>query len=98
MAYLLLAIKKERINNEIKKTAQVILQDVEEYWVADFKPPPIVQIKFNLEKYHGFSPFLFEEAISYLINEGLIELDVSDMGVERIAQPLTYHGGNRIIK
>jgi hypothetical protein len=88
MADLLLDIKKESINNEIKQTAKIILKEVAEYWKADLKPPPVAQIKYNLENQNRYSSVLFDKAISYLIYEELIELDVSDRGVERIARPI----------
>jgi len=65
------------MNEIIKETAKIVLKEVKEYWETDFRPPPIPQIRFNIKIHHQISDFIFDEAINYLINEEIIELDVN---------------------
>ena len=95
VANLLLEFKKEILNETIRDTAQRILEEVEEYWEAEPRAPPKSQIQANIESHHNTSAFVFEEALRYLINAEKIEIDITDIGVERITKPLRSNFTNK---
>ena len=72
---------------ELRKVAAIIYKETNEEWLLRYNPP-IEKIKSNISYRHNIPEYLFDKAISYLIQEDFIQIDVRDIGVERIAKPI----------
>lgn len=77
----------EKDCTELKKVATMIYKEAKEEWQLRYNPP-IEKIKNSLSYRHTIPEYLFDKAISYLIQVNFIQIDVMDIGVERIAKPI----------
>lgn len=94
MADIILRWNRERTLKDLKKDytdlrtiAAIIYKETKEEWQLRYNPP-IEKIKSNISYPYSIPEDLFDKAISYLIQEGFIQIDVRDIGVERIAKPI----------
>ena len=77
----------EKDYTELRKVAAITYMETKEEWQLRYNPP-IEKIKSNISYRHNIPEYLFDKAISYLIQEDFIQIDVRDIGVERIAKPI----------
>ena len=77
----------ERDYTELKKVAAIIYKETKEEWQLR-RNPPLEKIKNNINYQNTIPDYLFNKALSYLIQGDFIQIDVKDIGVERIAKPI----------
>lgn len=77
----------EKDYTELRKVAAIIYKETQDEWQLRYNPP-IEKIKSNISYRHNIPKYLFDKAISYLIQADFIQIDVKDIGVERIAKPI----------
>lgn len=77
----------ERDYAELRKVTAIIYKETKEEWQLNYNPP-IEKIKTNIIYQYKIPEYLFDKAISYLIQGDFIQIDNIDIGVERIFEPI----------
>jgi len=78
----------------LRKVAAIIYKETKEEWQLRYNPP-IEKIKSNISYRYHIPKYLFNKAISYLIQGDFIQIDVKDIGVERIAKPIKLNNRSK---
>ena len=77
----------ERDYTELRKVAAIIYKEAKEEWQLNYNPP-IGKIEANIIYQYKIPEYLFDKAISYLIQGDFVQIDIIDIGVERISEPI----------